>query len=77
MRRTIRLIFIYLALTVVVIGAFEGLYRIVFPNKNYYSRSLPGQYENREGGWALPDPDLGWVLAARTSTPSRAAVTAN
>ena len=65
MRRTIRLIFIYLALTVVVIGAFEGLYRIVFPNKNYYSRSLPGQHENREDGWARPDPDLGWVFSGK------------
>jgi len=65
MRRTLRLVGIYLVLSVAVIASLEGFYRYLRSHKDYYSRSLPGQFENREDGWAQSDPDLGWIFSGK------------
>ena len=63
MRRTLKLVGIYLVISAVVIAGLEVFYRDLRERKAYYSRSLPGQYENRTESWARPDPDLGWVFS--------------
>ena len=63
MRRILKLVGIYLVISAVVIAGLEVFYRDLRERKAYYSRSLPGQYENRTESWARPDPDLGWVFS--------------